>query len=107
MARPAHTPAREAPTVRAILKALNEIPGCRAVRRAVATGTHLGRVGDPDIAGCYLGRAFFLEVKAPGRENTVTDMQARELRLWAAAGARVGIVSSVLDAIAIARGMSD
>ena len=41
--------------------------------------TGYGRKGIPDIIGCNKGEFFAIEVKAPGKENTVTPWQEREL----------------------------
>lgn len=37
------------------------------------------RAGLPDLIGCYRGRFFAIEVKAPGKEGTLTKRQAAEL----------------------------
>ena len=42
--------------VASILKALNALPGCRAIKR---WGGPMGRRGEPDIQGCLNARAFF------------------------------------------------
>ncbi len=85
----------EARIVNAILKALNGLP------HTFAKKTHGSRysVGWPDIMGVHRGTAFALEVKtATGK---ATPRQIRELAKWQLAGARVGVVRSVDDALAI------
>lgn len=79
-----------------ILRYLNRISGCRAVKQA---GGPYGRRGNPDILGCWRGQAFFLEVKRPGEARRVTALQRRELERWEAVGAVVGVVTSVGEAL--------
>ena len=38
-----------------------------------------GRKGIPDIVGCYKGKFFAIEVKAPGAESHTTPWQDTEL----------------------------
>lgn len=57
-----------------------------------AAGPHSPR-GMPDVLGCYRGRAIALEVKLPGRENTLTEIQRDTLDTWRAAGAEAAMVS--------------
>jgi Holliday junction resolvase len=57
--------------------------------------------GLPDIIGCVRGRFIAVEVKMPGRENTLTARQAAVLDLLEHAGARVGVVTSVEEALAL------
>lgn len=38
------------------------------------------RVGLPDLIGCYKGKFIGIEVKVPGREDTLTKRQSRILR---------------------------
>ena len=85
---------REKSIVKAILRALNATPGCFAEKRH---GTAFGHAGAPDIAGVYLGRAFYLEVKRPG--EAATKIQIIQLARRGAAGAIVAVVHSVQEAI--------
>lgn len=64
-----------------IVEHLNGIPGTFAKKR------HSGKFGsgDPDIAGCHLGRAFVIETKVAGGE--LTQLQAIQLERWRKAGA--------------------
>jgi hypothetical protein len=92
--------AREGPLVRRVVEALNALPGTRAVKSHVSP---YARKGEPDVRGVARGRAFFLEVKAPGREGTLSELQAVELRRWAEVGAATGVATSVAEAVAFAR----
>jgi Holliday junction resolvase len=38
-----------------------------------------GSSGVPDIVGCYKGVFFAIEVKAPGKRNTVTALQMMQI----------------------------
>lgn len=78
---------------------------------AYAVKTHGGMyqtAGLPDIAGCYLGMFFGLEVKVPGREKTVTKIQSATLAQIRAAGGMALVITTVeraldvLDSIASA-----
>ena len=63
--------------------------------------------GTPDILGSYRGRALALEVKRPDPKddppyfyvNVETDKQHLELQAWQVAGALVGVVRSVNEAV--------
>jgi hypothetical protein len=79
-----------------ILRRLAREPECYAVKRH---GSAWGRRGEPDVYGCYRGRAFVLEVKAPGRAGTLTVLQGRALAAWRAAGAISAVVESVEEAL--------
>ncbi len=84
----------ESKIVNAILDALNALPQTRAKK------THGSRysVGWPDIVGCHRGRMLALEVKQPGKD--ATPRQAHELAKWRLAGALVGVVHDVDEALA-------
>jgi hypothetical protein len=82
----------------AILKRLNSMPGCRAKKHH---GSMYGS-SELDIYGCYLGHAFFLEVKRPGGKPT--ERQESDIRAWAAVGAIVGCVYSADAAQALITG---
>lgn len=82
----------EASIVKRILHYLNGLDDCYA--RKVHGGAY-GTNGEPDLDICLKGRAIKLEVKAPGRENTVTEMQFKALAKWGKAGAIVGVVTSL------------
>ena len=76
---------------RNILKYLNSLPGCRALKRP--SGLFQG--GEPDITACRYGRRIEIEVKRPG--GKATPRQAATLEKWERAGAVVGVVHSVVE----------
>lgn len=86
----------ESSIVRACLKALNAIPGCKAVK---VHGNAYTRAGTPDLDVCYRGQAYKLEVKVPGARPT--PIQVHELAEWARAGAVTGVVYSADEALAL------
>lgn len=53
-----------------------------------------GRKGIPDIVGCFDRKFFAIEVKAPGKENTVTAWQTKELNAIRAANGLALVVSN-------------
>lgn len=55
--------------------------------------------GDPDLLAIRHGRAFALEVKRPGEKPA--PIQLRRLEELEAAGAVVGVVHSVEEAVAL------
>lgn len=55
-----------------------------------------------DLVGCYQGRAFMLEAKAPGKK--MTPRQAVRSRQWASAGAITGMFTSADEAVALVAG---
>lgn len=57
--------------------------------------------GLPDIIAVYWGHGIGLEVKRPGRESTVTKLQAKTLRDIRAARGVSAVVTSVEDVDAI------
>lgn len=95
--RPMKTPT-EASITRAILKYLNSLPGCRAIK-SFGSGR---RAGEPDIYCVYRGRFFALEVKRPGGKPT--RLQALTLEKWERAGAVAAVVHSVAEVRAIIEG---
>lgn len=54
-----------------------------------------GRKGIPDIIACYKGVFIAIEVKAPGKENTLTVWQDKELHAILDAGGYAFMVSDV------------
>lgn len=72
-----------------ILKKLNALPKCKAIK---LHGSIYSRRGTPDILCVKEGRVFFFEVKQPGRMPTAS--QLKELKEWGEAGAWVFIVNS-------------
>jgi len=85
---------RESTIVRAILKALGQVPGLVARKR---WGTALGKAGDPDLYGSFNGKHFELEVKRPGEEPT--PLQWARLAEWQEAGATIGVVHNRAEAL--------
>jgi len=81
--------ASEASIVRSILRYLNSLDGCRAIK------THGGplRGGEPDIYAVKDGQFYAFEVKRPGGKPT--KLQAATLDQWRAAGAVTAVVTSV------------
>ena len=88
--------ARESSIVRSILKALNAIPGVKAMKNH--GGIYSVR-GTPDITAVNRGKAIFLEVKRPGEK--ATPAQIRQMELWTQAGARCAVVHSADEAVAL------
>lgn len=79
-----------------VLNYLNSLPQCKAIK---IHGNAYTEAGTPDIMGCIEGRAFFLELKVPGKKPTA--IQERRLREWKEAGAITGVVTSIEEVRAI------
>ena len=95
--RPTALHRSEAALSRDIVKALQG-------RRAWAVKVHgdpRQRRGLPDIWAVYRGYGIGLEVKLPGREMTVTKLQAHTLAEMKRAGAIAVVVTSVEQAVRI------
>lgn len=75
--------------VDSILRYLNALPQCRAIK----VSGDAKRSGEPDIDCVYRGQAYKMEVKRPG--GKLTRLQAAVLAKWEAAGAITGVVTSV------------
>ncbi len=86
---------RESAIVAAIIRALRSVPELVVRKR---WGSGMGTAGDPDLTGCYRGRHFELEVKAPG--GRLSRIQEVRLKEWHRAGAVVGVVHSPDEALA-------
>lgn len=56
------------------------------------------QAGIPDLLGCQDGRFLGLEVKVPGREKTLTKLQAQTLDEIKQAGGISAVVTSVEEA---------
>jgi hypothetical protein len=91
-----HDAPRESAIVAAIIRALKPLNGL-VIRKRWTGG--MAAAGDPDLTGCYQGRHFELEVKAPG--GRLTRLQQTRLTEWRAAGAITGVVHSVAEALAL------
>jgi hypothetical protein len=81
---------------RDIVKALNALAHCWAVK--IHGGPHQ-RAGLPDIVGVRRGRFFGLEVKLPGKEKSLTTLQAATLKKVHEAGGISVMVTSVEQAL--------
>ena len=68
---------KESDLIKKILKYLNSLPQCKAIKRH---GGAFGRAGEPDITGCISGKHFEIEVKVPGKQPTV--IQHKRLLEW-------------------------
>lgn len=60
-------------------------------------GGGIQRKGLPDVIFCYWGRYGGLELKVPGRENTLTRLQAQTLKRIREAGGIGELVTSVSE----------
>lgn len=83
-----------------IRKAL-EAEGCYVAK------IHGGRysVGVPDLLVCRDGQFIALEVKLPGKEKNVTDLQSKNLYDIRSSRGCAWVVSSVEDAVGVCRKM--
>lgn len=89
---------REATIVRACIAALRRAGAL--VRKLHGGPTAVA--GDPDLYGCYRGRAFALECKRPGCRPT--PLQQARLAEWSRSGAITDVVTCASDAVAIVCG---
>lgn len=76
---------------------LGEYPGSWIVK---IHGSAFQTAGIPDLVGCIEGRFIGIEVKVPGREDTLTARQEDALRRLRRAGALAFMSSSVEHALA-------
>jgi len=77
------------------MQALKSVPDLVVRKR---WGSEMAAAGDPDLTGCYRGRHFELEVKAPG--GRLSRIQEVRLKEWHRAGAVVGVVHNTDEALA-------
>ena len=79
-----------------VLRELNARPGhlWRKVHQGPASGS-----GEPDLDGCVHGRCVKIELKVKGGSRTAapTSKQHRRLLQWQAAGAHVGVATSLQE----------
>ena len=87
---------RESTIVAGIMQALKAVPDLVVRKR---WGSEMAAAGDPDLTGCYRGRHFELEVKAPG--GRLSRIQEVRLKEWHGAGAVVGVVHNSAEALAV------
>jgi len=79
----------------------------KCVRRLRAAGAFVSKIhggprqssGLPDIVGCYRGLFFGIEMKMPGKENTLTEKQAEKLDKIREAGGIAVVATSVRDCL--------
>ena len=83
----------ETTITRKILKHLNAIPECRAIKLHMS---QFGQRGTPDILCCRDGQTFFFEVKTPKR-RWLEMMQGVQFKKWRAVGAKCHLVTGVDD----------
>ena len=88
----------EADLVKKIMTKLEKGPGGIWIK--VSAGP-FQVAGLPDIIGCYKGLFFGLEVKLPGKENTLTKIQQFWIRKIVEAGGIAHMVTSVEQALEI------
>lgn len=82
----------------AVVKAINHMDGALALKHVASAFTPPGH---SDVYGCYNGRAFFLEGKVDVTRYKVTGAQHNFLKVAFAAGAIVGVYTSVEEATRI------
>lgn len=85
----------EAALRKAIVRALRQYSGFWYVTH----GAQFQQGGLPDIIGCYGGWFYGLEVKLPGKEDTLTTRQAHALNSIRKAGGKAKMVVSVSEAM--------
>lgn len=61
------------------------------------------RRGLPDLMGCYRGVMFGLEVKLPGKERTLTEIQKQTLMEIKRAGGLAFMITTVDQALKVLR----
>lgn len=66
--------------------------------------TMYGQNGISDILGVYNGQFWALEVKMPGKEHTLTERQARFLKMVRKMGGHGAVVTSVDQACSLVFG---
>ena len=86
----------ESTLVRNILRALNAVPTCKAIK--LHGSPYLER-GTPDVLCVYDGRVYWLEIKLPGEQPTA--IQRHRLAEWTEAGATCRVVRTVGEAMRV------
>ena len=64
-------------------------------------GSPIQPAGTADIIGCVRGRFVALEVKLPGKKDTLTKRQAYSLEVVGRAGGLTGVVDSPEEALRV------
>lgn len=62
--------------------------------------------GMSDILGCHRRHYFAIEMKLPGKEKSLTPLQAKFIRDVRKAGGRAGVASNIRMALEIMKGES-
>lgn len=91
----------EAQIVKKMIVALRKLPKTEASK---IHGDPFQERGIPDIMGTHDGYGFVIEAKRPGKERNLSKYQALKLKRYRDAGARVGVATTVKQAVAIATG---
>ena len=86
----------EAKLVTKIKKALKKEYGGRWVK---IHGGPYQEAGVSDILGCYKGKFYAIEVKLPGKERTLTELQQIFINDINAAGGKATMVTSVEEVL--------
>lgn len=84
--------ALEASRSERIVRKLNELPGCKAIKR-IPHGYN--QKGEPDVFGCIRGRHFEFETKRP--KKGLEKLQSVKVGEWSLAGAITARVESWED----------
>lgn len=77
---------------------LEEYPGSWLVK---IHGGPMQAAGIPDLIGCIEGRAVGLEVKVPGKEDTLTKRQGSTLAALRRAGGISAVVTTPSEALQV------
>jgi Holliday junction resolvase len=91
-------PETEAQLVKKMVAALRK-KGCECSK---IHGDPYQERGVPDILGCRKGKMFVIEAKRPGKEKNLSAYQRLKLKKYKKAGARVGVATTVEQALEIA-----
>lgn len=83
---------REKIIVKDILKFLNDLPYCKAIK---IHGNQYTESGTPDIFACYRGQTMVFECKQ--KDEKPTKIQELRLKEWGEAGALNAVARSVDD----------
>ncbi len=98
--KPLSPPMKEAVVQLKILKYLNSLPGCWAIKVISAN-----QRGVPDIVGCFRGRFISLELKSRG--NKPSKIQQAQLKAIQAAGGIADVVTSLQAVQALIEELAD
>lgn len=90
----------EAALTAKIIRRLNELPSTFAFK---SKGDPRQRRGLPDIIGCHVGLFFGFEVKLPGKERNVTQLQQQTLDDITEADGLGRVITSAAQAVELLR----